>query len=434
MDIRRDDGTPPRVAMEKFSEEDQKYVRKLATPVGESAFAVTADEAKPSVNPKGPVAGGDTQTVFAEGVGSTKEEALKDAFRAAVRQVVGEVVDGETLVKNEELVKDQVLTYSDGFIPEHMVTSEKQDNGLFRVGIRAKVQRRSVIMKLKAANITLKSFDGESLYGSIVTQLTAEGDAAELLRNALTGFPTNVVKARATVEPKPLEESRSGAELGYNLEISADVSAFDTFQQKLVRVLDQIAVRKGECFAQSVEHDQIIMGPGDLRYVLSSPDSKDTMQPSQLFRIKLHGEKLGFGNAWNQSPPLNPKTEMIFVVNTKRTALHDRTTWKWYHTVRPGALRAGVVVDVRFLDSDSREVAMDQMRLNEQPGLYLYRGDYFRGRVAIAYILPYWQQETSLGEWQPGYFASATFARKIKLSLPEIESVRAISCKTNAVE
>ena len=38
-----------------------------------------------------------------------------------------------------------------------MVTSEKQDNGLFRVGIRAKVQRRSVIMKLKAANITLKS-------------------------------------------------------------------------------------------------------------------------------------------------------------------------------------------------------------------------------------------------------------------------------------
>ena len=60
-------------------------------------------------------------------MGTTKEEALKDAFRAAVRQVVGEVVDGETLVKNEELVKDQVLTYSDGFIPGHKITSEKRD-------------------------------------------------------------------------------------------------------------------------------------------------------------------------------------------------------------------------------------------------------------------------------------------------------------------
>ena len=111
-------------------------------------------------------------------MGTTKEEALKDAFRAAVRQVVGEVVDGETIVKNEELVKDQVLTYSDGFIPEHKVTSEKHDNGLFRIGIQAKVQRRSVIMKLKAANITLKNLDGQSLYGSIVTQIGAEKDAA----------------------------------------------------------------------------------------------------------------------------------------------------------------------------------------------------------------------------------------------------------------
>ena len=129
------------------------------------------------------------QTVFAEGVGSTKEEAIKDAFRAAVRQVVGEVVDGETLVKNEKLVKDQVLTYSDGFIPEHRVTSEKRDNGLFRIGIEAKVQRRSVIMKLKAANITLKSLDGESLYGSVVTQEEAKANATQLLRKALADLP-----------------------------------------------------------------------------------------------------------------------------------------------------------------------------------------------------------------------------------------------------
>ena len=162
------------------------------------------------------------------------------------------------------------------------------------------------------------------------------------------------------------------------------------------------------------------MGPGDLRYVLNSPDSKDTMQPSHLFRIKLHGEKLGFGNAWNRSPPLNPKTEMIFVVNTKRTALHDRTTWKWYHTVRPGALRAGVVVDVRFLDSDSREVAMDQMRLNEQPGLYLYRGDYFAAGLPSPTFFHTGSRKPALGSGNRDTSQAQLFAQDKDCSLPEM--------------
>ncbi len=75
VEIRRDDGKLLHVALEKLSEEDQKYVRKVATPANDSPSSANADEAKPSVTRKGPVAGGETQTVFAEGVGTTKEGA-----------------------------------------------------------------------------------------------------------------------------------------------------------------------------------------------------------------------------------------------------------------------------------------------------------------------------------------------------------------------
>ena len=165
MEIRRNDGKLVLISLDKLSEEDQKFVRKGAKPaVEETPLVVASDDDKPAAKPAAKNDGKEMQTVFAEGVGTTREDALKDAFRAAVRQVVGEAVDAETIVKNEELVRDQVLTYSDGFIPEHKVTSEKHDNGLFRMGILAKVQRRSVIMKLKAANVTAKSFDGQSVY------------------------------------------------------------------------------------------------------------------------------------------------------------------------------------------------------------------------------------------------------------------------------
>src|SRR5262249_37665837 len=42
------------------------------------------------------------QTVVVEGSGATREKALQDAFRAAVRQVVGALVDAETLVKDDK--------------------------------------------------------------------------------------------------------------------------------------------------------------------------------------------------------------------------------------------------------------------------------------------------------------------------------------------
>ena len=262
VEIRRDDGKLFRIALDKLCEDDQKFVRNAAKPTAdETPFAVGGDEEEPAAKPAAKNGGKDTQTVFAEGVGTSREEAIKDAFRAAVRQVVGEVVDGETIVKNEELVKDQVLTYSDGFIPEHKVTSEKHANGLFHVGIQATVQRRSVIMKLKAANITLKAVDGQSLYGSIVTQIGAEKDAAALVAKALEGFPDNYLEARVVGEPKTLEKTDSEATLAINVELAPSQATYKAFAARLCQTLAKSCKSKGDFTSVTSQADRpITMG------------------------------------------------------------------------------------------------------------------------------------------------------------------------------
>ena len=68
-----------------------------------------------------------TVKIVAEGAGTTADEALKDAFRNAVRQVVGAVLDAETLVKIDEIISDQVLTYSDGFVKTYEEISKTGD-------------------------------------------------------------------------------------------------------------------------------------------------------------------------------------------------------------------------------------------------------------------------------------------------------------------
>lgn len=76
---------------------------------------LTPAESKSSDSPSSTQSGAEaspSEAIVVEGVGMTPDEALKDAFRNAVRQVVGAVVDAETLVKNDEVINDKVLTYS----------------------------------------------------------------------------------------------------------------------------------------------------------------------------------------------------------------------------------------------------------------------------------------------------------------------------------
>ena len=75
---------------------------------------------------------GKTQEVVGEGVGTSADLALKDAFRNAVRQVVGAYVDAETLVKNDELVEDKILTYSNGFIKTFSEIEGSKKDSLYR--------------------------------------------------------------------------------------------------------------------------------------------------------------------------------------------------------------------------------------------------------------------------------------------------------------
>ena len=451
VDVRRDDGKLVRIPLEKLSEADQQYARKAAKPADESPFSVTGDETQASAKPKAESAGSDIQTVFAEGVGSTKEEALKDAFRAAVRQVVGEVVDGETLVKNEELVKDQVLTYSDGFIPEHKVTSEKRDNGLFRVSIRAKVQRRSVIMKLKAANITLKNLDGQSLYGSIVTQIGAEKDASALVAKAFDGFPDHYLEAHLVNEPKVLEKTDSQATLLATVQFVPNLEAYKTFATRLCQTLDGVAKQKGE-FSTVLRTRSFVKGTNFF-------DSYPTMDIEAIgqWMPKLVKKKDQY------SSPEWDSDSFALAVATLTSKDCSRMEWSYFvldpavgRILMEAAKRKGTC-KLSFLDTNGQSVAVDRFDIpvdsipdpeNERahfqnewrciltkvigadgkwrPEDLSRRGQgSSRWKPWLAFVAP-----VAFGDkWLMKYVPQFAVSRKIKLSHDEVKNVAKVKCE-----
>jgi len=96
----------------------------------------------------------ETSVVVAEGVGINADKALLKTLRNAVRQVVGAIIDAETLIKNNKVVKDQILDSSDGFVEKFEKIKEgKNKDGLYEMTIKAVVKHRQLVEKLKQAKV-----------------------------------------------------------------------------------------------------------------------------------------------------------------------------------------------------------------------------------------------------------------------------------------
>jgi len=70
---------------------------------------------------------------------AAREAALNNAFRRAIEQVVGVMVDSKTAVENSQLLNDNILSKSSGFIKTYRITGEAFDADSCRVSINATV-------------------------------------------------------------------------------------------------------------------------------------------------------------------------------------------------------------------------------------------------------------------------------------------------------
>jgi len=87
-----------------------------------------------------------------------KDRALQDALRKAVEQAVGTMVSSETRVQNFQLLNDEILTQSAGYVQNYNVLSENQnqDKKVYEVTIQASVAVGPIKEKLEALGILLR--------------------------------------------------------------------------------------------------------------------------------------------------------------------------------------------------------------------------------------------------------------------------------------
>ncbi len=125
------------------------------------------------------------QEVTVTGMGSDKNDAIRDASRLAVEQVVGTFIDSRTLMENLRIQIDEVYKKSQGFIKKIQILNETRlDDSTYRVTAKIYVDTSpdgklvdeiTMLMRLNDPRITVLVFDGgsrnESAEGVLVEKL-----------------------------------------------------------------------------------------------------------------------------------------------------------------------------------------------------------------------------------------------------------------------
>lgn len=104
----------------------------------------------------------DEVTLVVSADGATKEEATKVALRSAIEQAYGTFVSANTTILNDELVKDEIVTVSQGNIKSYQeIASERTPDGKNFVTLRATVCISKLVSYAKSKGATVE-FAGNS--------------------------------------------------------------------------------------------------------------------------------------------------------------------------------------------------------------------------------------------------------------------------------
>lgn len=179
--------------------------------------------------------------VVVTGVGVDADKARQNAIRNAVEQVIGTYVSSDTMVQNSQLLKDEILSYSGGYVKESRVISqEKGDGGLFSIKLEAQVVATKLKRKIQSLNIALKKVEGESLFAEAFSKMEEKKSGGELLSRILAKYPQAAYQFDVGKPEIESTDPRSGmATLSITIKIKWDEAFLSELREVLSRVAKQ---------------------------------------------------------------------------------------------------------------------------------------------------------------------------------------------------
>jgi|GEM_PF-4603135 len=216
--------------------------RKLVLPVSLCivAFAARAEE---------------TVVVRVTGVGITVEAAERNAYIAAVREAVGTFVDSQTMVENNDVLFDKILTMSSGYIKDHKTITaarKRKEDDLYETIIEAQVVTSKLRDDLRGANIVTEKLPSDQIQSEAITKITSAQEATRVLDEWLPDALLGLLKAELidengqpgakAIRPQTMPDIKSESVwCAWNISVRYDTGEYyTTIAPRLTEILQAI--------------------------------------------------------------------------------------------------------------------------------------------------------------------------------------------------
>lgn len=416
--LRLADGTVARIPIKKLSQGDQSYATTASTVTeGEpdpfnveqaSRAAKQLDKAPESA--AGFLAGTDDEplrVVVVEGVGTDVESAKADAYRQAVRQVVGAFVDASTMVSNDQLIEDRVITLSSAFVEKVEPVAESKSGGLVRTRVRAHVRVTKLLDTLNANRIATSSVDAESLVAQVVTKAGQQEGFEAIFAKHLPNFHEHCFGVALVGQPTAGKVKGDSVEVKVRVRLSANKAAFLALSQKIAAALDATPRKHGEIVSDGLkaannnEYHSVV---ANIRsHILNNTNWGDLIEifadNTELTAVEKSADREGNSPLIKYEPlflisdptctgDTRPcgisglryeKLEKLYredgtailILLTKANESFQRTQWRWFHLSKDEAdlllkhLPKIFRCTVKLFDQHGDEIARDVLRLSK---------------------------------------------------------------------
>jgi len=147
------------------------------------------------------------QDVEAKGSGTTEEEAFQQALVDAVRQAVGSLVTSENVVKNDKLIEDEILTFSNGLVEKVMKREARKIDAAWEVKLNCTVRKGQLSDTLYLAKIPIVqtvAIDGLSIAARVASELERKRRANLLIVDSLDRFLVDYLSCYEIKSAEPI--------------------------------------------------------------------------------------------------------------------------------------------------------------------------------------------------------------------------------------
>ncbi len=184
-------------------------------------------------------------SVYAEASGIDSDEAVKQALREAVRVAVGSFISSQQVVENDEVIKDQIISYSDAFVSRYQKVKEESVDGLINVKILATIVKAKLADRLKDTHLISEGkVDGEGMFAESLSQADRLKSACALLGNLFEAFPEKLCRVDPIGQTSRISDAPGIISVHMKARISVDDKAYASWCDEATTVLEQVCIAK----------------------------------------------------------------------------------------------------------------------------------------------------------------------------------------------